>query len=396
MNPLSPELKATLYQTEIKKSIIEIQQAEWDSLDGSENILVSHGWLKTIEECLIEKIRFEYILLKNTETGKIEGAAVCHLSYPSKKIETLDNLIFGRLKGVFSMLRIRFLPAYVCHPPFSYGTHFLFSRHLDEASRIAVMGCLLDTIEKQALLHRLPIAFINALDTEKDLFLLLKKKRYLKGRQIPLNHMDVDWQTFDEYLDHLKTISRHMKKMVKKQINKNEREGVSIRALGDSTDSEKKAYELVFLNHLKHNNRPFMFDKTYIQTLRKNLGDNAQITVAEKNSDIIGANVLLQKKDTGYLMHIGIDQAKSKKDYTYFNLGYYRPIKQAINEGTRMLYDGRGHYLLKARRGFRTKDLDFYYKPSNPVKSLMAGIWFPILARWIRFSLPERKNGIRS
>jgi hypothetical protein len=77
------------------------------------------------------------------------------------------------------------------------------------------------------------------------------------------------------------------------------------------------------------------------------------------------------------------------KDFTYFNIAYYRPIMDAILNQTDRLYYGRGFYRLKARRGCVTKNLYMYYKSFNGLRNIAIRLWFGFISTWYHYILPE-------
>ena len=51
------------------------------------------------------------------------AASVAYVVEPTRDVETIDDMIFGRLVAAARRLRWSFLPAFVCGPAFGYGWH---------------------------------------------------------------------------------------------------------------------------------------------------------------------------------------------------------------------------------------------------------------------------------
>ncbi len=113
------------------------------------------------------------------------------------------------------------------------------------------------------------------------------------------------------------------------------------------------------------------------------------IYVSFKKDRLTGVKVLLKRNKVSYMRLIGIDHEMAGNDFTYFNIGYYRPIMDAISDKIKRLYYGPAMYEMKARRGCRTSDLYIYYKSFNKIKYIGIRPWFIFLSMWYKNKLPR-------
>ncbi len=384
---LTEAILGKMHSIKIVESIKELNKEEWDAMIG-DNVFASYGWLKTVEETYTGNVNPKYFLVQ--DSNELVGAAVCHVSNKANNVTNLDNILLGRLKNYTSRLGISFLPAFICCPVFCFGKHFLIKKSVNIKKKETIMNELLDTIENKASEHKLSLSFTNIMDNESELIQLLNKRGYNKTSSSPLNYLDIEWSSFSEYVNHLKGISRHIKKNVKTQINKNRKEGVVIERLEKPANYEDRLYELINNNYYKHSLTKFPFKREFFRKLKENLGEDAVIYISVKKNKLTGVQVLFKRNKVGYLPLIGIDHEMAGNDYTYFNMSFYRPIMDAISDETKRLYSGLGMYEMKARRGYRTSDLYIYYKSFNKIKNIGIKPWFIFLSMWYKNKMPKR------
>ncbi len=367
---------------DIVKSINDVNKDQWDAL-SDDNIFASYGWLKTVEKTFIEDIKPKYILLK--DSTRLIGSTVCYnFNKASHVAVNMDHLLFGRLKKYISTIGISFMPALICCPMKCCGKHVLIEKGADEKKREIIFCKLLETIETEALRKKLSVSFPNVMYNESEVIQLLKKKGYKQILTLPLNYMDIEWSPFEEYKKYINHVSKNMKKNISRQINRNRREGVTIEQLKIIDEYEDRIYELLNKNYYKYNRSLFPFKKEFFRELKKNLEDNALIYISRKKDKITGVDIRFIKNKIKHLRFIGIDHEISGDDFTYFNIGYYDPIMNAISEDIKRIYFGFAMYKLKSDRGCRTKNTYIYYKSFNKTRNLFIKLLLDFYSLWVR------------
>jgi predicted N-acyltransferase len=233
------------------------------------------------------------------------------------------------------------------------------------------------------------VAFINATVEEKQLDELLKNNGYQKVLDMPLCYLDVCWNSFKEYGAYLKSVSKNIWTSVKREINKNKKEGVLIRQLEAVDGCEDRLHELVNMNINTHNALPYLFSRDFYRKLKENFGKEAAIYVAFKDDLISAVSISISHGSVSALIVVGVDHKLSGKDCTYFNIAYYRPITDALSSGITRINYGRGMYELKRRRGCKVKNIFFYYKPYTLKQKMMAKFLLPLRGWWVKKMLPK-------
>jgi predicted N-acyltransferase len=367
--------------------ISEIPREEWDRLITT-NIFATHGWLQTVETTYIGDIHPLYVLVR--EEGRTVGATVCYIFSKTRTVEDLDDRLFGRVKPLVLRLGISFMPTMACGTLWGCGDHLAVELEADPESRFAVMNKLLDVVEGEANRNGLPLNFIDVPEEDLELASVLHRRGYSYSLDVPMTLLDICWSSFKEYEKHLDSVSRHARKSVRTQINRNRKSGTTVSILENVGEDAERLHELMTMNYRKYWNLPFCFSRDFFSELKRNLGRNAVLHVSRKAGFITGVSMELRYNRMLHIPLVGIDHEKCGNDMTYFLLTYYAPIAEAISAGMTRLYFGPGHYLMKMRLGCRTANLFNWHKSHRPIAHHAARLWFAILSSWIRYKLPRQ------
>jgi len=372
-------------------SIRKVHKGQWNEL-AEDNFFASHGWLLTVEESILKELLPIYFLYQRE--GRILGAAVCYLIPKNLKMIFPDDLLFGRANKIFSLLGISFMPVMVCYPLFAYGKHFFLNRDLDLFKKKRIAKDLFDSIEQEAKQKNLSLSFPRVLPQEKILIKQLCQRGYFRTLDLPQTYMDIYWDSFDGYKKHIRKRSLRMKKNIVQEINKNRKSGVTIDRVKNLNSQERRLYKLLNENSLKYNKLPMPFHENFLSRLKKNIGDDLIIYKATKKGRISGVLVMLKYRDTVYLPFSGIDHSLALNDFTYFNICFYRPIADAINNNIKTIYYGAGPYYPKLRRGCKIQKAYFFHKPCYPASKMAVKLWFCLHQYWYHKKLPQPQDSV--
>lgn len=357
----------------------------WDALAGDE-VLMSHGWLLTVEQTLAAGDEPRYFLLR--DNGTPVAATVAYVSRHKGPLIDLDDLLFGRLRRPLAMLGVSALPVLTCQAPKGYARHLLLAPHLSPVERQRQTGRLLEALEDYADRHRLALAFLKVMQQEHDLLDLLASRGFLRTTGLPTAYLDLPWRSFSEYIDFLGGRSGNLRRKVRQEIRRNAKEGVVIERLESADGQCGRLYELMAANYAQYNTHAFHFESTMIQRLWENLGSDAVLYVARKHGQIVATSLFLKRGGLWKAMTMGVDHAAAGNDLTYFNIAYYRPIQDALAEGARRIYYGNGMYELKTRRGCRLMNGHIFFRPHGAFTRLAARPYFWAHRRWHGRKLP--------
>lgn len=364
-------------------TITDIDAPAWDRLAG-ENVFATHGFLRTVEACCRAPIEPIYFTLHRS--GVLIAASVCHIVGPSPGIESIDDMVFGRVAGPARAVGLSLLPALVSGPAIGYGWHLGIDPGLDARDARESGLTLLDAMEAEAGARGLRVSLPQVLDDEGDLPAWLTERRYLRCRNVPVAVLDLPFASFEDYLAHLPRKSRSESR---RQTNRNRDSGTVIDLTDAVDDIEGRLQELIDLNSQKHNGLPFALGPGFLGALRRHLGGRARVFVARKSGAITGVCAMLMQGATACPIAVGIDAELAAGDYTYFQVTYHAPIAHVIASGMRRIYYGRGLEDVKARRGCRFANTWTYLCPGAAQRPVTVA-WFLGASAWNRFKLSAR------
>ena len=392
MSGAAPQLRAVAGPTvalrvSIQDSIGEVPRAEWDAL-AEDNVLASHGWLSTLERTRLGGWFPRYVTVR--DGSRLVGAAVFTPARATDEVETLDHVLFGRLRRVAAALGLSFLPALVCGLTRGAGAHPLLCPALRPGARSRVLDLIVEAVECAAARLQLRPCFGEVRANDVELASGLAARGYVAAVDTPLNVLDIETASFDDYLRQLDRITRGARKDVRRQLNQNRARGTTIVTLDDPESAADRLHELMNLNERAHNARQFGFSRDFFTVVKRNLGDDAIVYAAMKGDRITAVSLLLRRGQTAHLPMVGVDHAAAGRDFTFFTVAHHRPFADAIASGIRRLYLGRSLYELKARRGCRLEETLVFYRPSSRLAALVIRRWFAVLSAWNRAKLPRR------
>ncbi len=364
---------------ETATTVTSVEAAAWNRLAGS-NVMVTHGFLKAMEEAWIEEVGRVYFLARGPD--RLEAAAVCQVHGCESTTESIDDLLLGRLGPALAHLGFSFRPALVCGLPWTNGSGCLTEPNLDPSRKDEVLGLLVDAIEREAdRTHRL-LAFLSVTDDETLLMRRLRQRGYARADHEPLYFMDLEWESFEAYRSGLP--SRNVRRGIRRELNQNHKRGVVVTELEELSTCEDRLHELADRHFRRYGWPAFPYDRTWLGRIRRNLGPAAAIAVARKDDDIVGVAVSVRSHGTCYPFLTCVDHDMSGNDFTFFNLSCYRPIAESIRNGDRRLVSGPGQHRTKSRRGFKPLATHLYCRAPQAVRQLGLRLWCTVLSWWIR------------
>jgi len=352
-------------------SVGQVAGEAWDRLAGA-NPHARHGWLKVVERCFIGGVVPNYITA--WQAGELVAATVGY-SYPrTDRVDTVDNVLLGRLRPFATAIGISFLPALVAGPLYSTGVHILVSPAVDARLRRRLIAQLLDALEREADAAACSLFLPGVTERETELIAALRERGYLRVAEQPIAVLDIEWESFAAYVDSLRGRNKRIWKNVKLQRNRQRRDGVEIRLVDDVAACEECLHRLLDQHTRRLTGRSFMFNASFCGALQEHLGKDARLYAAYKNGAISGLCIALRAGAETSIKFVAVDHALAA-DFTYFNLCYHHPIEEAIGSETGRIDFGRGGYPHKLRRGCRLEDAALYWRPRGAAQTLAARPW---------------------
>lgn len=378
-----------VYELQRVGSITAVDRAEWNAItDG--DVTAHYGWLKVAEEYGLAGRATEYILLRDRE--RLVGAVVCQTECGAGQVKDIDAYLFGRFKKHASALGVSFMPTLFGGARRGCGTHVLVAPSMASEERLTVMRRLIKATEARAWELNMGLCFDGVTAEETLLIQVLEERAYGRTIDQPAAVMDIEWNSMEGYLRHLRR-TRGSNKTVRHEIQRNRKAGVNIYALESVGDQEDRMHQLLVDNREKYGGQGLGFRLGFLSRAKAELRDNALIYAAEKEGQLIGVCLVLIGKDSGYVLHVGVDHEVAGNDFTYFNITYYRPANDAPAMGVTQLRFGTLHYELKVRRGCRIMPTFMYCKSPSWIGNAAARPFLKVHSAWYRRKLPQVARG---
>jgi predicted N-acyltransferase len=365
---------------EVVDSLAGIDPRAWDSL-AHDNVLTAHAWLRAIHTETLGNIEPRYAIARDGD--RVVGGAAFYICRPGARHFAPDHLMFGRARSRLDRAGVSFLPAMMLGPVRSIGRPLLVDETLDPDRREQIRGRLLDRVEAEARAEKLALHVPNMPADEEATQRLLRRRGYLRTIQFPVSYLDIEWSSFDGYLDYLKSYSHNMPRNVRKEMRRCRKAGIVVRTIDDPVRHAPRIHELADTHFRKLNGMELPYSSGFFSFLAENLGDTV-FHGAFRGDDLIGFSVLFQRKHIGYLPVLGIDTEKAGGAGLYFSICYYGPIADAIARGVKRMYVGKTNYHAKARRGCRTMPMSLYYRAAGPSRHLALRPWFAAHTGYMR------------
>jgi len=359
-----------MFDVTVATAIADIDKEVWETL-ASQSHFMSYGWLKTLEETAVDDVVPLYYLLERN--GDAVAATVCYVSDKFNPHDRINRFILDRLEKPATMLGITFNPSVRFGPLHGYGDHILLKDGLSSSSRLACVEQIVTAVESEARRRKVSLFCVNVSEMERDLCDTLLRRGYHVTMAHPKNRLDVTWGSFDEYLGDKRLITAKHRREFMFQIKKNAQAGVTIREL-EKVEQEERLYQLLSGHYYRLNRVSYPYSSKLFSAMKRNLGDDVTILVAEKAGQIVAVGVTFQRGKTGWASFVGLDYESTRDDFSYFNIAYYEVIKRAIARGAATVYYGDTMYWVKKRRGCRLEQNYIFHKGYN---RLMHGLWRP-------------------
>lgn len=335
-----------------------------ESIDQiSDDSFFTYGWFKTMESFgrLPEPM---YLSINNK--GKTIGIAPCFIDKVNDFFDWGPNILpylkkalnVGQILGFFNRNVL------LCYSPACCRTKVFFANKYNDKTILCLFSKKIDDIcKKQRILFS---SFLFVSEFDKLLIKNLESLNYAKFPNIVTFYLDVNWSNFEEYLKSLKLGRR---RTVRHEIKTCLENGVTIREESITENISEKLSDLGANVSSKYNpNEQTRLDPSFFKVLQKYAADKIKLFVARKNDKVVGFSLGLQHKGVLDMYMYGCDYAsQTNTTFIYFNLGYYEPIKLAINKKIKKIYFRYLNEKAKVARGCKPEQTYSFIKCHNIV-----------------------------
>ncbi len=377
---LSAGKKQSDFSFDLYDSVAAINSEDWNiaSVHGSEFLKIPY--LSVLEKERPDNMNFHYaVMYQNNRPAAIAYFQVIDLSSASfgSMIEQdstefscaitryLKKHLTNHLIQSADKANMRLL---ICGNTFISGEHGFSC--IPEIDKTEMFDALADVIFQICSIEktRCKISAILIKDfytSQKNISDELKEFKYHDFLVEPNMIVNVNWKTFDEYLDAMSKKYRSRAKGIIKKGIELERKNFSAADINENALQIQNLYNNVLL---KASFRMAGLSAAYFTEMKKTLGDKFNFTAYYHDGKIIGFRTSFLLKDSIEAHFIGLNYELNKELELYQNI-LYDYVKDAIDNNRPQLFLGRTASEIKSNVGAEAYQLSCYVRHRNPLSN---------------------------
>jgi predicted N-acyltransferase len=348
-------------QREVKvfKTIDEIGKESTDSL--ADDGFFTYGYFKTVETS--EAFNITPFYLAVADEDKIVAIASCYID-SSNQFLGLGK--FPLTRGIANAVNhFGFRPNHliVGYSPNSFHSKILLKENCDAKMILSLLSKKINDICRSEKI--LFSSFLHVPESERLLIETLEDFGYLKFPSVNTFYLDINWSSFDEYLESLE--SHKIRTTVRREIKKCRENGV---IFTEEKDFKNLSIILSNLNSTLYSKYKGVspHNALFFRKLSEYAKDKTRVLVAKRSDQIVGFSLSLEQKDVLDVHLCGFDYGtQTKTDFTYFNASYYVPIRLAIEEGIKKVHFSINSDREKLKRGCKLEKTFSFIKCHNKI-----------------------------
>jgi hypothetical protein len=231
-------------------------------------------------------------------------------------------------------------------------------------------------MEDYARSLKMQMAYVADWSAPSPLSRELRRRKYLKGVDLPVSRLDVTWSDLDGYFNVLRARKGEYGTKAISEIRRFRKSGIEISRWRSGNSAE--LFDLLRTHNEERSPGSFAYGPGFLDDLVAELGDDCVVYVARREETLIGVCLILRRGGAAQTWLVGIDHAADGNNFTYFNLTFYHPCAEFPALGVRHAHYGNAVQYAKYRRGCDVVEANFYVKPRSSVLTLLLRPFFAI------------------
>ena len=329
---------------ELASSLSNVDKNQWNKLNICNHPFTSYEFLNALETSNSVSTKTgwtpKHILVKNAANNLI-GASPNYL-----KMHSYGEYIFDHSwANAFENAGGQYYPKLLSAIPFTPATGPRILLSPQKNNNDEIFKLIIGTYEQLVKNNNLSSAHINFIT--KQLSDTLNKRNWIKREGLQFHWYNKKYQSFDDFLDELKSTKRKAIKKERKKINEY---GLTIERLtGDALNVKiwDSFYEF-YLSTIDKKWGGAYLTKDFFYSINRSMKNKILLVIAKKNNDIIAGALNFVGENTLYGRNWG---SKLDVPFLHFELCYYQAIEYAIQNKIQIVEAGaQGHH--KIQRGY--------------------------------------------
>lgn len=325
-------LACSRYAATVWRSVDEIDRAAWNSLRAPDDLFMDLRLLRAVENSMSRDASFRYVLFRDAAGQPAASTCLCIYSVDGTLLadEGLARQAACALKRISSRLvtyKILF-----CGLPFSGGqSHLRFAPRADQHEIVRLLDRMLHTVAREAgassiVLKEFESHELSALTPADQL-------GYLRADSLPMNELNIEQRTYDEYLASLHNRKRYE---IRKSLKKLADGGVRAFVTSDANEIERiftpRVHALYESVVSKATTKLELLPREFFLEMACQLPDNSEFCFLMQGDEALAFGLSLCFGRHYHPLFMGVDYDRNRDYDLYFNI-MYRTVADAINRG---------------------------------------------------------------
>ncbi len=400
--------KSSGFSFAVYDAVSMVNAAHWNSILKFGSEFLHLNYLSALEKERPESMRFHYAIIYEAD----KPVAIAYFQVIDFSSENFSSLIetgseefqcfitnyikkhvTSHILRTADKINMRLL---ICGNAFISGEHGFTT--IKEIDKTLAFDALADVIYRISRAEKLrgKIAAVLVKDFYKETIKYSKELEEFKYHDFlvePNMIVDIDWNTFDEYLNAMSKKYRHRAKGIVKKGLAIERKIFSAEEIKANAKQIEKLYNNV---HLKAKFRMASLSASYFAEMKNTLNDKFNFVGYYYNNKLVGFKTTYILKQDVEAHFIGLDYEVNKELEVYQNI-LYDYLKEAIDNNAKHLYLGRTASEIKSTVGAKAYELRCYIRHRNPLSNRIIKPFIDYLkpTDWVpRNPFKEEKEGV--
>lgn len=329
----------TLFE-EIVQSVNDIDATAWEQVREHHDIFMDLRLLAALEASMHSVCKFRYLIYRNQRMAAVAIAVVCTFTIDVGVLadDEWSRWILSQVRKVSRSL-VNYQIVFCGLPLSACQSSLRIAPGTDSA---AVLKLLDEILRRTAKADRASVIVLKEFtDEELPALKPLEALGYRKADSLPTHQVQLDGESFDQYLKSLSTKKRHN---IRNSMGRFEKAGLSFLTTSDAATIERlftPATHLMYDAVLKRSKTQFEhLPREFFLEMARRLPDCCEFLFAFHDQRVVGFGIQLRTPNTYIPMFAGLDYEINSKADLYFNL-LYRSIADAAKCGATVVEMGQ-------------------------------------------------------
>ena len=366
----------------VYRDIRHISAAEWDSVLGPDDLLMSHRFVEACQQARIEDAAFWHLLISKND--KTIGVATLHRMFVN-----LELLTSGLTRKLVDQLKARWpgflrLPVLFCGLPVSCGQPCLkISCDAQFEQACAAVVEVMERIAATTSTHLLCFKEFDPDASERMDFVL--SRGYFRAFSLPSCSMSLTWDSFSSYLASMRASYR---RQVRSSLRARLEAGLQVHRLEKNFACSETIFGLYRQTILRAQQRLETLNPEFFRLLNVSLGQQAEVILIELDGRPLAMALMLFTGNVATFLFAGMDERRQPQWQLYQNL-LVEVVAASIDAGATRLELGQTSYAMKSRLGAEESPRYLYLRYRGLLKHSLLRGFSPVL--FPKYRYPQRR-----